>query len=152
MDDATFWRLIEQTRPADNDSDRHCEATTAALAKQEPEEILWFGHIFGEYHLRAYRRDLWSIIYEIDGGCSDDGFIDFRAWLVMQGQDVYETVLAAPDYLGEITLEECERRTSRSTTWPTTPTSAGRARRRRRTGGRRASAGAGATHGRRAGS
>src|SRR5207245_1025185 len=52
-------------------------------------------------------RDLWSVLYEIDGGCSDDGFIDFRAWLVMQGQDVLETVLAAPDYLGEITLEDC---------------------------------------------
>jgi hypothetical protein len=45
------------------------------------------------------------VIYEIDGGCSDDGFIDFRSWLVMQGREVFETVMAAPDYLGEITLK-----------------------------------------------
>ncbi len=107
MDDTTFWRLIEQTRPADNDCDRHCEATTAALAKMEPEEILWFGHIFDEHHAEAYRADLWSVIYEIDGGCSDDGFMDFRAWLVMQGEDVFRTAMAAPDYLCEITLEDC---------------------------------------------
>ena len=107
MDTDTFWRLIEKARPRDNDPDRHCEKMTSLLAALKPEEILWFDYLFNERDREAYRRDIWSVIYKIDGGCSDDGFMDFRAWLVMQGRDVFETVLAAPDYLGEITLEDC---------------------------------------------
>lgn len=36
-------------------------------------------------------------------GCSDDGFIDFRAWLIAQGRDVYLSALADPDSLAEVT-------------------------------------------------
>lgn len=32
-------------------------------------------------------------------GCSDDGFIDFRAWLVGQGREVYLAALKDPDSL-----------------------------------------------------
>jgi hypothetical protein len=102
-----FWRLIEQARPPDNDPDLHCQAMTNLLATLKPEEILHFEYFFSESFLQAYRADLWSIMSEIDTLCSDDAFMDFRAWLIMQGQDVFETVLAAPDYLGEITLEGC---------------------------------------------
>lgn len=33
--------------------------------------------------------------------CSDDGFIDFRAWLVGQGRNVYMTALKDPGSLAE---------------------------------------------------
>jgi len=36
-------------------------------------------------------------------GCSDDGFKEFRSWLVSKGRTVYEAVLAEPDRLAEIT-------------------------------------------------
>ena len=35
-------------------------------------------------------------------GCSDDGFIDFRAWLIAQGRDTYLSALADPDSLAEV--------------------------------------------------
>jgi hypothetical protein len=107
MDRATFWRLVEQTRPANNSPERHCRALVKLLAKQDPEEIIAFEGVFTDLHREAYRADIWSAIGEIDGLCSDDAFMDFRAWLVMQGQDVYETVLESPEYLGEITLRDC---------------------------------------------
>jgi len=41
-------------------------------------------------------------------GCSDDGFIDFRAWLIAQGRDVYLSALADPDSLaGVIPYGDC---------------------------------------------
>jgi hypothetical protein len=107
MDRNTFWSLVERTRPPDNDPIRHCEDMTDLLTTLEPEEIASFASHFHQLHQEAYRYDLWSAIYEIDGGCSDDGFIDFRSWLVMQGRDVYDTVQTDPQYLGEITLEDC---------------------------------------------
>lgn len=42
--------------------------------------------------------------YVINGGCSDDGFIDFRSWLIAQGKAVYDAALADPESLaGHIT-------------------------------------------------
>jgi hypothetical protein len=37
--------------------------------------------------------------YLVNGGCSDDGFEYFRGWLIMQGREVYERVVADPDVL-----------------------------------------------------
>ena len=34
--------------------------------------------------------------------CSDDGFIDFRAWLIAQGKEVYLSALKDPDTLADI--------------------------------------------------
>jgi hypothetical protein len=102
-----FWRLIEKARPRSNDPERHCDAMTDLLAKLEPTEILHFEYIFTGLFRKAYRADLWTVITEIDGGCGDDSFMDFRSWLIMQGEDVFETVLASPDYLAEITTRDC---------------------------------------------
>ena len=41
-------------------------------------------------------------------GCSDDGFMDFRAWLVGQGKEVYLSALKDPDTLADFDLQgEC---------------------------------------------
>jgi hypothetical protein len=37
--------------------------------------------------------------YLWDGGCSDDSFMDFRAWLVFSGREAYEAALADADGL-----------------------------------------------------
>src|SRR5215472_15971622 len=37
----------------------------------------------------------------IAGGCSDDGFIDFRAGLIAQGRDWYHEAAASPDSLAD---------------------------------------------------
>ena len=37
-----------------------------------------------------------------ENGCSDDGFIDFRAWLIAQGREVYLAALADPDSLTDV--------------------------------------------------
>jgi hypothetical protein len=48
-----------------------------------------------------YRYDLWAAAYLIGGGCSDDGFIDFRAGLIAQGCDWYQKAAASPDSLAD---------------------------------------------------
>lgn len=51
----------------------------------------------------ANRYGLWdaaSIIKEY--GCGDDGFLDFRSWLVAQGKEVYLAALKDPDFLAEV--------------------------------------------------
>ena len=43
--------------------------------------------------------DMWGAAYLINGGCSDDGFVYFRAWLIAQGRATYSAAVADPDTL-----------------------------------------------------
>ena len=52
----------------------------------------------------ACTRKLFGAAVLINGGSSDDRFLDFTAWLVMQGKTVYESALAAPDSLAQFDL------------------------------------------------
>jgi hypothetical protein len=46
-----------------------------------------------------YRWDAWAAAYLIGGGCSDDGFMDFRAGVIAQGRDWYQKAAGSPDSL-----------------------------------------------------
>ena len=37
---------------------------------------------------------------------SNDGFMDFRTWLISQGESVYQSILAHPDLLAEMVEDE----------------------------------------------
>jgi hypothetical protein len=104
VDRATYWRLVEQARPADNDRHRHYKALVQLLTELPPEEIVSFDRTFSDLMWETYRADLWSVYTLLCGLCSDDSFTYSCAWLVMQGQDVLETVLKSPEYVAEITL------------------------------------------------
>ncbi len=99
MDD-NFWSLIESARTAAGNSQRaFCAEIRAELAKSDPATIQRFDEWFRERHRKANRWDLWGAAYIINGGCSDDGFHDFRSWLISQGRDVYNSALADPESL-----------------------------------------------------
>jgi len=83
MDTLTFWKIIDESRQrADGDLDKQVDMLRARLEQSEPEEIVQFDKLFREYWIRAYTWDLWAAAYIIGGGCSDDGFMDFRGWLI----------------------------------------------------------------------
>ena len=44
----------------------------------------------------SYWTPLWAAAYVINGGCSDDGFDYCRGWLILQGREVFEHVVADP--------------------------------------------------------
>ncbi|MDE7244669.1 MAG: DUF4240 domain-containing protein, partial [Oscillospiraceae bacterium] len=50
----------------------------------------------------ADQYGLWSAATILCDGCSDDGFLDFRAWLIAQGKEVYLAALKDPDSLADI--------------------------------------------------
>lgn len=106
MNRAQFWSLIDRTRDeAGGDPQAHIEVLTAELSRLTDEDAIEFDFIFSEYHARAYDWRLWAAAYIIGGGCSDDGFADFRGWLISKGEQTFEAVLADPDTLAEIVSE-----------------------------------------------
>ena len=55
-----------------------------------------------EYASLAYQYGLWTAASVMErGGCTDDGFIDFRGWLIAQGREVYMAALKDPDSLAD---------------------------------------------------
>lgn len=103
-DPDTFWALIHQAKAS---CAHDMEAMEAFILKRlvtlGPESARNFHHILHAYSSLAYQYGLWDAAGIIKGyGCSDDGFIDFRAWLIAQGKEVYLAALRDPDTLAEI--------------------------------------------------
>lgn len=111
MDRTAFWRTIGDARSGAEDEDAFLERLRAHLAKVGADELRDFQRHFHELHEQSYGWDLWGAAYVMNGGCSDDAFDYFRAWLIAQGQRVFERAIRDPDSLAELdnpegTLEE----------------------------------------------
>ena len=102
-----FWTLINEnvSRPLTIDAARG--SLGAALTELSSEDVIAFCETYNEKMNSAYRWDLWGVAYLINGGCSDDSFMDFRASLILLGESVYEGALRDPESLMQ--LEERER-------------------------------------------
>jgi hypothetical protein len=109
MTEQELWRLIEASREdSGGDLDEMVDALTQRLASLPPSDIVAFDKQLGALLDRAYDWGLWGAAYVINGGCSDDGFLYFRAWLVAQGQAVYEAALADPESLVDVAEPDAE--------------------------------------------
>lgn len=97
-----FWQLIDKTRiESGNNPAQQAKLLEDALFELPVEEIIDFEHLQSQLHAKAYLWDLWNVAYIIGEGCGDDGFYDFRAWLIGQGQEVYETAIENPEILAD---------------------------------------------------
>jgi Protein of unknown function (DUF4240) len=104
MDETKLWKLIETSRsrgkPTSADPDDQQDAILAGLLAELPAaQIAAFDRTFRRLHAAAYTWDLWAAAYIIEGGCSDDGFIDFRSGLIGLGRKVYEDAVRDPGTL-----------------------------------------------------
>src|SRR5215217_2064689 len=100
MDWKPFWKIIEESyRP---DAIDHFEALMDRLGQLKWFEVVEFQARFDEAVAEANNLDLWGAAYLINGGCSDDGFRDFRVWLIGRGRVAYERALRNPDTLADV--------------------------------------------------
>ena len=100
----SFWDLIHEAKNAcGQDMDAMLAYLKDRLVSMGPTQAQNFHEIIHAYEDLADKFGLWDaagIMKEY--GCSDDGFIDFRAWLIAQGREVYFAALADPDSLADV--------------------------------------------------
>ena len=72
------------------------------LAELQPDEIVEFDRLFQTHHRRASTHLMLAAAEVLAGHCSDDGFDDFRGWLISRGQSAYEGALADPDSIASV--------------------------------------------------
>ncbi len=107
MEKIKFWTIIDASRDAaEGDAEAQLETLSEALAVLSPDDIVAFDRHLSAYHIRAYDWALWGAAYVIGGGCSDDGFMDFRGWLISRGEQVYEAALLDPESLVDVVTDE----------------------------------------------
>jgi len=103
MDKTEFWKIIDLARrAAGGDPEQQVEILMESLTKLAASAIVDFDRTFCEYHNRALCWNLWGAAHLIGGGCDDQGFADFRGWLISRGEKVYEAALADPETLTRI--------------------------------------------------
>jgi len=99
MDKDQFWQIIDGARKEAGDWKGMREPLLGMLSELDVPDIIHWQQILDEYHDLAYKDKLWAAAAVMHNGCSDDGFIDFRGWLIAQGKEVYMNALTNPDSL-----------------------------------------------------
>lgn len=94
-----FWDIVDAAR-ADAGSAGHFAANLdAALEPLTPAQRKAFVAQADAALAAVAHWDLWAFAFLARGGCSDDAFDYFRAWLVAQGRAVHAAACAGPDAL-----------------------------------------------------
>jgi len=104
MNENEFWRLIDETRlEAEGRIQAQVDALVRKLSAMSVEDIFSYEHHFCHYLFEAYDERLWAAGYLVNE-LSDDGFLDFRAWLVSRGRDAFIQCLADPEELVTVAM------------------------------------------------
>ena len=112
VDTGQLWKLIEDARGRVSDvtDSQAVAARAAALLSARPrEEIVAAAEVLRTLLAESYRSPLWAAAYMINGGCSDDGFDYFRGWLIVQGHEVFDRIIADPDALADLPIVRATR-------------------------------------------
>jgi uncharacterized protein DUF4240 len=136
VDIRQFWMLIDDVRgqvadPADGET--VASRASTLLAAHPREEIVAAQQALWDLMTASYFNPLWAAAYVINGGCSDDGFDYFRGWLITQGREAFEQVVADPDSLADLPViraaaadgEELECEAALSIVWDAHMTATG---------------------------
>lgn len=102
-----FWSLIDavNAKVAHIDQAALYRKTKQALLQLSQEDILDWHLIKDKYISAAYRNDLWAASAALGAHYTDDGFIDFRHWLLSFGRQVFIDALRDPDSLALLNTE-----------------------------------------------
>lgn len=85
MDERVFWDLISRTRAHAETTDEQIAVLDELLRTFSAGDIKKFAVLYGKYMRQLYHWNVWALAYAARDGCSDDAFMEFRSWLILQG-------------------------------------------------------------------
>ena len=98
-----FWAVIGRAtadRPAS--PAEVAKRAAADLATHDPDEIVAWGRHLDKVMVASGTQDLWAAAYLINGGCSEEGFDNFRGWLIAHGREAVARSVRSPDSLADV--------------------------------------------------
>jgi Protein of unknown function (DUF4240) len=97
-----IWTLIDSIRSAS--AGDFLNRFSKRLLELKKSELRTHVSQFNKLLKSSNRWTLWGAAYLMNGGCSDDGFLYWRCWLIAQGRKVYEAALQDADSLSDAKL------------------------------------------------
>ena len=98
-----FWAVIGRATAERPVSPAEVAKRAAAdLAGHDPDEIVAWGRHLDKVMVASGTQDLWAAAYLINGGCSDEGFDNFRGWLIAHGREAVARSVRSPDSLADV--------------------------------------------------
>jgi hypothetical protein len=103
MDRDTFWQMIDSARERSNDDlEVEREIIINELSRKSEAEIIEFYVIYMTILDETYLADLWNACLLIGCGCNENGFLNFRNWLMAQGKEIFYQAVNDPEDLVSI--------------------------------------------------
>jgi hypothetical protein len=105
MNEETFWEIIRSVKQESSQYLLRADVLKTKLLVLEINSIQAFDEIFLIKMNQSFTWDLWALAYLAFGGCSHDGFNDFRTWLISEGRETFEKVVNNVDSFVNLGLE-----------------------------------------------
>lgn len=91
IDDIVFWEFIEKARQdMDASEDELLTNLTEHIEDLKAGEIKQFHKLLLDILDELYTWDVMALAYIAQGGCSDNSFLEFRCWVILQGKQVFD--------------------------------------------------------------
>lgn len=98
MDEDGFWEILATTSGHSNGTQQACRSLIRELERFDCGAIRAFHRIYGQQMRNLYHWNVWALAFAARGGCSDDAFHEFRAFIILQGKrELLEIAINAPD-------------------------------------------------------
>ena len=92
IDESVFWELIDTNRTKSANKFEFLDNLKLQLEQFKPNEIRRFDKFV---HLKMNELeswDIWALAFIVKSGCGDDGFEDFKAWVVSKGETTFNSI------------------------------------------------------------
>lgn len=106
MTETESWELVNEASAEADSLEGVVDGLREALSDMSRAEVVSFQKALNAVMARAYTWDLIAAACFLGCGQSDDGFEDFRAWLIAQGQETFEMVLNDVNTLADLPFED----------------------------------------------
>jgi len=101
MNKKMFWKLIDSSL-THTPLKKQAQYIKKELQQLSKKDLVAFENVYNKLENDCYSWDIWAAAYTIHRGCSDDGFTDFRGWLITRGQAVFEKAMKSSDSLAAL--------------------------------------------------
>jgi hypothetical protein len=96
MTEKVFWELIAAANADAGSETQFADSLEKELLRHTATNIIKFDELLHARLDLLNSRDLWAFAYLACGGCSDDSFDYFRAWIVARGKAVFDAAVRSP--------------------------------------------------------
>ncbi|MBF0597923.1 DUF4240 domain-containing protein [Faecalibacter rhinopitheci] len=101
LDTDLYWQIIENSLQDADTLEEQQENLFQELSNLTAEDIIGFRLRTEFFMFQSYSNELWCAGSIMNDGCDEDGFQNFRLWLISQGKEIFSDAMIDADNLAK---------------------------------------------------